>query len=91
MTKLINKIINTTNIGWLGTQLLAWCGLPAVIQVISQGHANGYSPLFIAMWGMGEIFTLVYVVKKHSADRPLVINYLINLLFICIIGIYLIK
>ena len=75
-------------IGWLGTQLLAWCGLPAAIQVIDQGHANGYSIWFLLMWGLGEILCLIYTYHKYR-DLPLFFNYSLNLVFISIICYYL--
>lgn len=75
-------------IGWLGTQLLAFCGLPAAIQVISQGHAVGYSGAFLAMWGIGEVLCLVYTWHKYK-DLPLLVNYSLNLAFISIIVYYM--
>ncbi|PCI45806.1 MAG: hypothetical protein COB41_00620 [Proteobacteria bacterium] len=75
-------------IGWIGTQLLAWCALPAVIQVVSQGHAEGYNFWFISMWGLGELLTAIYVYMKHGLDKPLLFNYGINLAFIIIIMYY---
>lgn len=71
-------------IGWLGAQLLAWCGLPAVIQVLNQGHADGYSLGFILMWFFGEVLTFVYVLKQYN-DKALLTNYSINIVFISII------
>lgn len=75
-------------IGWIGTQLLAWCALPAVLQVTSQGHADGYSVPFLLMWGFGELLTAYYVYKEHGFDKPLLINYFLNLAFISIIVYY---
>lgn len=77
-------------IGWIGTQLLAFCAVPAVIQVIYQGHAEGYSFWFIAMWLLGEILTLIYVYVKHNKDLPLLLNYFLNIIFISIIIAYMI-
>lgn len=71
-------------IGWLGAQLLAWCAAPAAIQVLSQGHANGYSGMFIAMWLLGEILCLIYVYFSYK-DKPLMLNYLLNIVFISVI------
>lgn len=77
-------------VGWIGSQLLAWCGLPAAIHVVSQGHANGYSPLFISMWGIGEFLCIIYTYKKYK-DWPLFINYSLNLAFILVIVYYMFK
>lgn len=76
-------------IGWLGATLLAWCGFPAVIQVVSQGHAEGYSPIFIGMWGLGEVLCLVYVLCMYK-DKPLLMNYFLNIVFISIILYYMV-
>lgn len=85
----MNKDKLIESIGWIGAQLLAFCGLPAVIQVVSQGHAEGYSPGFIAMWGIGEVLTLAYVFIKYK-NKPLMVNYIANIVFISIIAIYMI-
>ena len=76
-------------IGWIGTQLLAFCALPAAIQVIIQGHAEGYSPIFIGMWGLGELLCFYYVLTEYK-DLPLLINYFLNLAFIGIIVYHMI-
>lgn len=76
-------------IGWSGTQLLAFCGLPAAIQVIQQGHAEGYSGTFIGMWGIGELLCLIYVYNRYK-DWPLLVNYLLNLTFLSVIVYYMI-
>ena len=76
-------------IGWIGSILLAFCGLPQAIHCILNKSADGIHPGFIAMWLMGELFTLAYVLPK--LDWPLLFNYGANILFIGVIVYYKIK
>ena len=78
------------SIGYLGGFLLAFCGLPAAIDVFQKGTAEGYSSTFIAMWLGGEVLTAYYVYKKHGFDLPLMFNYGFNIAFISIIVYYMI-
>lgn len=75
--------------GWLGTQMLAWCAAPQAWQSVQQGHSEGVSWAFMALWGFGEIFAAIYVYNKHR-DWPLLTNYILNLTFIGIIVYYMI-
>ena len=77
-------------IGSLGAFLLAFCGFPAMLDVVEKGSAEGYSTLFILMWGGGEMLTAYYVYKQHGFDKPLMFNYGFNLAFISIICYYMI-
>jgi len=76
-------------IGIIGAVALALCGLPAAIDVITKGTANGYSQAFIALWGIGELFTAIYVYNRDK-DIILMANYIFNLTFIGIILYYMI-
>ena len=75
--------------GWIGTQLLAWCAIPQVYTAVSTGSADGLNPIFLTMWGFGEILTLLYVYKTIGLDMPLITNYTINLTCIGILLAYL--
>jgi len=75
-------------IGWIGTQLLAWCGLPAVIDVVQSGTAVGYSIVFLLMWLSGEILSLIYVLNMKEIPVPILVNYFINIFLISIIVYY---
>lgn len=75
-------------IGWLGSMLFAFCGAPQAYQSWKEGHSDGIAPLFILMWGLGEVLTLTYVMLKHGWDLPLITNYVINILFIAVIAGY---
>lgn len=76
-------------IGWIGGILLAFCGLPQAIESYKQGHSRGLTWGFLIMWGVGELFTIVYVIPKWH--WPLIFNYTANIIFISIIVYYKIK
>ena len=74
---------------WIGSILLAICGLPLAWRSYKDGHSHGVDFLFLIVWGLGEIFTLSYVLYKW--DLPLILNYSLNLIFIGIVFYYKIK
>lgn len=85
------RIIAAYTLGWIGSWLLALCGLPQALQSLQQGHSDGVSIPFLWMWLVGEIFTVAYlflitplIVLKRDYT-PLVINYSINIGLIIII------
>ena len=69
-------------IGWAGSFLFSFCGLPQAYLSYKQGNSNGVASLLLIMWGTGEVLSLAYVLMKHGLDLPLTFNYLMNLLFI---------
>ena len=71
------------NIGWLGSILLAFCGLPQAIESIKTKSSEGLTWGFIIMWFLGEICTFVYILPK--LDLPLLFNYTANIIFLAII------
>jgi uncharacterized protein with PQ loop repeat len=73
-------------IGWIGSTLLALCGVPLAWQTFKQKHAYGISNLFLAMWLIGEILTFVYVLPKK--DYPLLFNYSLNIVCLAIVVRY---
>lgn len=73
-------------IGWLGSLLLAFCGLPQAIESIKTKSSEGLTWGFILMWAFGEIFTFVYILPKM--DLPLIFNYTANIIFLAIIIFY---
>lgn len=77
------------NIGWIGSILLAFCGLPQAIESYKTKSSTGLTWGFILMWLIGEICTLAYVAPKM--DLPLLFNYSANILFLSIILWYKIK
>jgi uncharacterized protein with PQ loop repeat len=76
-------------IGWIGSILLAFCGLPQAIESWKTKNSDGLTWGFLGMWGMGEIFTIIYIIPKWH--WPLIFNYTANIIFIAIILYYKIK
>ena len=76
-------------IGWIGSILLAFCGLPQAIESWRTKNSDGLTWSFLLMWGVGEIFTIIYILPKWH--WPLIFNYTANLIFIGIILYYKIK
>jgi len=73
-------------IGWLGSILLAFCGLPQAIESYKTKSSEGLTWGFIAMWFIGEILTFIYILPKM--DLPLLFNYTANIIFLSIIIYY---
>ena len=71
------------NIGWLGSILLAFCGLPQALESIKTKSSEGLTWGFIGMWFLGEILTFIYILPK--LDLPLLFNYTANIIFLSII------
>ena len=76
-------------IGWIGGILLAFCGLPQAIESYKTKSSAGLTWSFLIMWGVGEIFTVIYIIPKWH--WPLIFNYTANIIFISIIVYYKIK
>lgn len=76
-------------IGWIGSILLAFCGLPQAIESWKTKNSDGLTWGFLIMWGLGEIFTIIYIIPKWH--WPLIFNYTANIIFISIIVYYKIK
>jgi uncharacterized protein with PQ loop repeat len=76
-------------IGWIGGILLAFCGLPQAIESYKTKNSDGLTWGFLIMWGVGELFTIVYIIPKWH--WPLIFNYTANIIFISIIVYYKIK
>ena len=71
---------------WFGGLLLAWCGVPLLIQTISDGHANGISPSFLLIWLAGEVLMLFGTWRlKENALR---VNFMLNIVIISSILLY---
>ena len=76
-------------IGWIGSILLAFCGLPQAIESYKTKNSNGLTWGFLIMWGTGELLTIIYIIPKLYL--PLLFNYTANIIFISIILYYKIK
>lgn len=77
------------NIGWIGSIMLAFCGLPQAWESIRMGHSRGLTWGFLSMWFVGELCTFLYILPKM--DLPLLVNYSANIMFLIIIIFYKIK
>jgi uncharacterized protein with PQ loop repeat len=73
-------------IGWIGAILLAFCGLPQAICSIKNKSSEGITWGLLIMWGLGEIFTIIYVFPMM--EWPLLFNYSANIFFLSIIIYY---
>lgn len=73
-------------IGWLGSILLAFCGLPQAIESYRTKSSEGLTWGFIGMWFIGEIMTFVYILPQMVL--PLLFNYTANIIFLAIIIYY---
>lgn len=72
-------------LGWVGAMMLAVCAVPQAWLSWRQGHARGVSDGLIWLWMFGEIFTLIYIASKDTADLPLLFNYTANIFFVAVI------
>lgn len=70
-------------LGWIGSLLLAGCGLPEVIKAFEFGECT-LTWTFLLMWFFGEIFVLIPVVC-YIKSKFLIFNYSVNILFISIL------
>lgn len=77
------------NIGWIGSILLAFCGLPQAIESYKTKSSAGLTWGFILMWFIGELATFIYIIPKM--DLPLLFNYSANIIFLIIIIRYKIR
>jgi uncharacterized protein with PQ loop repeat len=73
-------------IGWLGSILLAFCGLPQAVESYKTKSSEGLTWGFIGMWFIGEICTFIYILPKM--DLPLLLNYTANIIFLAVIIFY---
>jgi uncharacterized protein with PQ loop repeat len=76
----------TEALGWSGSILLAFCGLPQAVQSWRTGSSSGVNWGLISMWGVGEVLAMLYVLPRM--DWPLLFNYSANIVFISVIAYY---
>jgi len=78
-------------IGWIGAFMFAICTLPQAIKTYKTKQTDDLSALFLWLWFLGEIFTIIYIVaddyNTNTRHYPLYINYVFNL-FIAIYMLY---
>ncbi len=62
-------------IGFIGSTLLAVCGIPEVVRTIKDNKCHlGWN--FLLLWFGGELFMLAYIIPMK--DIPLLLNYVFN-------------
>lgn len=76
-------------LGWIGSIMLALCGLPQAIESFRTKSSDGLTWGFLLLWAFGEIFTFAYIMPKM--DLPLLLNYTANIIFLAIIIYYKMK
>lgn len=76
-------------IGWLGSLCFALCAAPQAYQCYKQKHASGVNSAFIWLWFIGEICMIIYTPMTLGWDWPIMTNYIVNIIFICIILRYI--
>lgn len=76
-------------LGWIGSFMLAFCGLPEVIRTIREGECT-LTWGFLLMWGIGEVCLLIPVIQQEMA-LFLLLNYGANTLFLVVLLWYKLK
>ncbi len=76
-------------IGWLGSALLAFCGLPETISCFITKKCTVPWALLVP-WYLGEILAFIYTLKVFGIN-PLLYNYMANILFISVMIYYRLK
>lgn len=71
-------------LGWIGALCLGLCALPQAWQSFKTKSSQGISSSFLFLWIVGEIATLIYICLT-TAQVPLIVNYIFNLLCLLII------
>ena len=75
-------------VGWVGSFLLTFCGVPLAWQSYKDGHSIGVNNTFLQMWLWGEILVLIYVIAQPILLYPLIANYAFNIVVIAVIYWY---
>lgn len=73
--------------GWLGSMLFAISAIPQAIHSFKTKQSEGVTWGLLLLWFFGEIFTLIYVLPKDDV-LPLLMNYMLNIVFISVILYY---
>ena len=78
-------------IGWLGSIFFAICGAPEAWRSYKNKRCDvGWG--FLALWLLGEVLTLAYVVWKGGTELlPLIFNYTGNIAFILVMVYYKVR
>lgn len=63
-------------IGIIGSVAFATCAIPQVVECYRKRSAEGLSWMFLILWAIGELFTIIYIWPKQ--DWILLGNYFFN-------------
>jgi uncharacterized protein with PQ loop repeat len=77
-------------LGWIGSIAFSLCGFPQAWKCHKDGHSNGLSTSFLALWALGEICTLTVVISQRM-PMFMIINYTMNFVFLSVISYYKVK
>lgn len=78
-------------LGWIGSITFAVCAAPQAWKSWKDKHSDGLSGMFILLWWIGEVATLIYTVigiTLTNGALPLIVNYVLNMAFLAIITYY---
>jgi len=73
-------------LGWLGSTLLALCGIPQALACYKQGHSNGISWTMLIMWHSGILCMMIYILPTR--DVPLILSYAVSAVTISVMLFY---
>lgn len=72
-------------VGWTASVLFALCMMPQAFHTYALGNAKGISWWFIVLCSLAELLALVYAILALNSPGPLLLNYIANLICLCII------
>ena len=72
-------------IGWIGSLAFTLCAFPQTVQCWRQGHAKGFSPIFLVIWLMGGVCMMIAVPLQYGWVPWLMMSYIGNTLCVIII------
>lgn len=71
-------------LGWIANILFMLAASPQAYKSYKEGHSHGVSAGMLWIWCAGESLSIVYGVLVE-VPLPILVNYVINLLFILVI------
>ena len=74
-------------LGWIGAVAFGICGLPQAVKAYKDGHTDGLDLMFLSLWTIGELFTLVAVIRD-AAPAYMLVNYILNGMFLAVMWKY---
>jgi uncharacterized protein with PQ loop repeat len=85
MIEVISEVL-----GWIGAACFSVCAIPQALHCYRTKSAAGLSRLTLGLWLTGEISLLGYTLLGPFSLQ-LLVNYVFNLLCLCVIIYYKIK